>query len=270
MKQRILATGVLWALVIALMWFLGKWGAFILIAIFGIGSMWELSILLDKAGHPVSRRVALAAFSILLGAMMLFPPWVIPPMALVFICFSLATVGCLFYAGVGRFNAIAFPTLGAILLMILPFGSITLLIHESEYGLVLTVWVLAVIKFCDVGALLTGMAIGKHKMAPSFSPKKTWEGLGGGVILSVIVSIVLTYVLRDWLPPELTYFNAAWTAALISVAGVMGDLVESAFKREAKVKDSGNSIPGIGGFLDLSDSPMLALPVSYFLIWIIL
>ena len=268
MKNRILATNILWFLVIALTWLLGKWGAFILIAAFGIGSMWELSILLQKAGHPVDRPVALIALSILLGALMLVPPWILPPVALIAVCLSASIVACLFRSEVGSFNAVAFPTLGAILLMFLPFGSITLLIHES--GLILTIWVLAVTKFGDVGALLTGMAIGKHKMAPAFSPKKTWEGLAGGVVFSVIVSLVLVHFLGERLPPQLTLLNAAWTAAFISLAGVLGDLVESAFKREAKVKDSGSIIPGIGGFLDLVDSPMLALPVSYFLIWIIL
>ena len=72
------------------------------------------------------------------------------------------------------------------------------------------------------------------------------------------------------MPESLSLFEAAWMALLITIAGVLADLTESAFKREAKVKDSGTIIPGIGGFLDLSDSMMLAFPVAYFLTWLII
>ncbi|MEX0326662.1 MAG: phosphatidate cytidylyltransferase, partial [Puniceicoccaceae bacterium] len=135
---------------------------------------------------------------------------------------------------------------------------------------VLPIWVVAVTKFGDVGALLTGMWIGKHRMAPAYSPKKTWEGLAGGVVLSILVSIGFVLLFEQWLPDSLTLVNAAWMALFITLAGVLADLSESAFKREAKVKDSGNMIPGIGGFLDLSDSMMLAFPVAYFLIWLVI
>lgn len=267
MKQRILATNILWLIVIALTWLLGEWGAFLLIAVFGTGSMWELSSLLQKAQHPLNRPVALAAYVALLAALILIPPWLLPPFAMIAPILSVAAVACLYRSQVGTFAATVIPTIGAILLLILPFGSATLMIHES--GLVLPIWVLAVTKFGDVGALLTGMWLGRHKMAPAFSPNKTWEGLAGGIILSVLVSLGFVLLFRDWLPGELTLLHAAWSAAFISLAGVFGDLTESAFKREARVKDSGNIIPGIGGFLDLMDSLILAMPMAYFLTWLI-
>jgi phosphatidate cytidylyltransferase len=141
------------------------------------------------------------------------------------------------------------------------------MIHET--GLILPVWVVAVTKFGDVGALLTGMSIGKHRMAPAYSPKKTWEGLAGGILLSIAVSIAFVLWFGEWLPEGLTVLHAAWMAFFITLSGVLADLIESAFKREAKVKDSGGLVPGIGGFLDLTDSLLLAFPVAYFLVWLI-
>jgi phosphatidate cytidylyltransferase len=114
------------------------------------------------------------------------------------------------------------------------------------------------------------MWIGKHRMAPAYSPKKTWEGLAGGIVLSILVSIAFVHWLGPWMPENLTLVHAAWMALLITLSGVLADLIESAYKREAKVKDSGSLIPGIGGFLDLSDSMLLAFPVAYFLTWLVI
>lgn len=268
MKNRILATLVLWGLVILLPWFLGKWGAFILIGIFGIGSYLELIDLMSRAGRAVDRMVGITACAIMLLGFMVAPPWVLPPYALVAFVFAATMIACLLNSDVGSFTATAPPTLGSLMIITIPFGAIILMFHET--GLVLPIWVVAVTKFGDVGALLTGMWIGKHKMAPAYSPKKTWEGLAGGVVLSIAISIAFVLLFRQWLPESLTLLNAAWMALFITLAGVLADLSESAFKREAKVKDSGNMIPGIGGFLDLSDSMMLAFPVAYFLIWLVI
>lgn len=267
MKQRILATSLLWILVIILPWLLGNWGGFLLIAVFGMGALLELLFLLDRARQPVDRTIAIPAFAVLLLSLVFVPPWLLPPFALIVLLFTGAVAACLFKAGIGSFSATVMPTLGAVALLMLPFGAATLMIHES--GLILPIWVLAVTKFGDVGALLTGMWLGRHKLAPALSPRKTWEGLGGGILFSVLVSIGFVLFGGQWLPDGLTPIHAAWAAIFISLAGVVGDLAESAFKREAGVKDSGAIIPGIGGFLDLTDSLTLAFPVAYFLTWLI-
>jgi phosphatidate cytidylyltransferase len=268
MKNRILATLVLWSLAILLPWFLGKWGAFILIGIFGFGSYVELIDLMSRAGRAVSRLVGLVACALMLLGFMAVPPWILPPFALVAIMLAGIIIACLLSSPVGAFTATAPATLGSVFIVTIPFGAAILMFHET--GLVLPIWVVAVTKFGDVGALLTGMWIGKHRMAPAYSPKKTWEGLAGGVILSILISIGFVLLFADWMPESLSLFEAAWMALLITIAGVLADLTESAFKREAKVKDSGTIIPGIGGFLDLSDSMMLAFPVAYFLTWLII
>ncbi|MGC9450937.1 MAG: phosphatidate cytidylyltransferase [Oceanipulchritudo sp.] len=268
MKQRILATVALWLLVIFLLWFLGKWGAFILIALFGVGSFVEFLSLMRRAGRPVDHLVSLSGFTLLIGLLIVIPPWVIPPVAILAICLAGTLVACLLNASMGTFTATAIPTLGSLFLLGIPMGTAVLIVHET--GLLPLLWIVAVAKFGDVGALLTGMWIGRHRMAPGYSPNKTWEGFGGGVVLSILVSIAFTLLFKQWLPAELHPLHAAWMALFITLSAVLSDLMESAFKREAKAKDSGNIIPGIGGILDLTDSMILALPVGYFLLWLVL
>jgi phosphatidate cytidylyltransferase len=130
-------------------------------------------------------------------------------------------------------------------------------------GLVLGIWLIAVAKFCDVGALLTGLAFGRHKMSPVISPKKTWEGAIGGVLISAGVGAVLAWFCRDYLPVALTPALAALIALPIAALAIVSDLIESIIKRRADTKDAGAAIPGIGGFFDLSDSLILTAPVGY-------
>ena len=119
-----------------------------------------------------------------------------------------------------------------------------------------------VTKFSDLGAYCVGSVIGKHKMIPRISPGKTWEGFGGAVVVSTLVSVVFFHFLRDRLY-GMNYFHAVVLGVLLSTAAVVGDLIESIFKREAKVKDSGRWFPGIGGILDLMDSLLFNAPLMY-------
>ena len=130
---------------------------------------------------------------------------------------------------------------------------------------IVTLWLIAVAKFCDVGALLTGLAIGKHKMSPQISPKKTWEGAAGGVLTSMGIGALIAWLAGTQFPPHLTPLVAALFAAPVAIVGIVSDLVESVIKRRANLKDSGATIPGIGGMFDLSDSLLLAAPVGYIL-----
>lgn len=113
----------------------------------------------------------------------------------------------------------------------------------------------------DTGAYITGMLIGKHKMFPRISPKKTWEGLAGGLFFAFLASWLMRPIIPDI--PD----NQAWILTLaIVMSGTLGDLAESAFKRTAGVKDSGKFMPGHGGLLDRFDSLLFAVPVVYLLI----
>lgn len=136
--------------------------------------------------------------------------------------------------------------------------------------------IVLITKSCDIGAYFTGRTIGRHKLIPWLSPGKTWEGLLGGIVLSVCVASLLAWWGRSLEPVviggRLVYdhsFSAAYAAlagALLAVAGQIGDLMASLFKRDAGLKDSSRLLPGFGGVLDVLDSPLLAGPVAYWLL----
>lgn len=130
------------------------------------------------------------------------------------------------------------------------------------------IYLLAVTKFADVGAFVIGSLVGKHKMCPHISPGKTWEGFAGGVLSSLGMSLLIL-----WLCPGkvfgLTYIDGVVLGLLLSVASTVGDLAESVVKRDASIKDSGHTIPGIGGILDLIDSILFTAPVLYFYLFFI-
>lgn len=113
----------------------------------------------------------------------------------------------------------------------------------------------------DTGAYLTGMTFGRHKLWERISPKKTWEGLIGGIVIAVLVA----WFLSGWLG-VVDRIHWVMISLIISVAGTYGDLVESMLKRNTGVKDSGTILPGHGGFLDRFDSAILSFPLVYLFI----
>jgi phosphatidate cytidylyltransferase len=135
-------------------------------------------------------------------------------------------------------------------------------IPNFENGILWVFWTMLVVIVCDIGAFFTGRALGKHLMAPNISPKKTWEGAAGGMICSIIVAVLLGYLFS--LPPGL--WQVAILGIIVNVIGQAGDLIESLFKRNAGIKDSGTFFPGHGGFLDRIDSHILNGPIVYFFI----
>lgn len=114
-------------------------------------------------------------------------------------------------------------------------------------------------KFSDISAYLFGTKFGRHKLIPRISAKKTIEGAVAGIIGAVLISLLL----RFWFLRGISWFSIVVLGILLSVVGQVGDLIESLIKRDAKVKDSGKLVPGIGGVLDLMDSLLFAGPVLY-------
>jgi phosphatidate cytidylyltransferase len=113
----------------------------------------------------------------------------------------------------------------------------------------------------DSGAYLTGMAFGSHKLMERISPKKTWEGFIGGLIIASIAA----WFLSDWLG-VVNKIHWVVISIIVSVAGTYGDLIESMLKRSTGVKDSGTIMPGHGGFLDRFDSTIVSFPLVYLFI----
>ena len=144
----------------------------------------------------------------------------------------------------------------------------------SRTGLYTLFALIAVTKFSDTGGFAFGMAFGKHKMCPSISPKKSWEGLAGSMLFSAVVAAIMLAVARhfNWgadikIWNMLSYPAAMAGGAFLAIAGTAGDLIESRFKREFGVKDSATFMPaGQGGFLDMFDSVLFIPAIAYPLI----
>lgn len=117
-------------------------------------------------------------------------------------------------------------------------------------------------KFSDMGAYAVGSLIGKHKMIPRISPNKTWEGFAGAILVSTGASLIFIHFLGAHMF-GMNFLHAAVLGITLSITAVIGDLIESLFKREAGAKDSGNLFPGIGGILDLLDSLLFNAPIMY-------
>ena len=142
-------------------------------------------------------------------------------------------------------------------------GSFWLMLRiENSAWLVL--WLVLVTKACDVGAYFTGRAIGKHKLIPWLSPGKTWEGLVGGLIFSMFIALLGYWLLR-YTPdrPNISTPIVAAMGLVMGGLGQLGDLTASLFKRDAGKKDSSNSLPGFGGWLDVLDSLLLVGPFAF-------
>jgi phosphatidate cytidylyltransferase len=273
--SRILSTLLLWSVVLTSLWFFGTQAAVWLLTIIAALTLHEFYGLTEKMGWKPFHWLGVF-FSVLMTAA---PYYVTEYLADVEEFVSLAP-GLLALAAVvfairslgARDNTNRMETLAASLLGLLyiPFMlqylvRLMQLTSEENAGLLLCLWVVAVSKFCDVGALLTGMAFGRHKMAPNISPKKTWEGAVGGVIVSMGVGAAFAYFAADYLPEKLTPLIAAIIALPLAIVAIVSDLIESALKRRADTKDTGALIPGIGGAFDLSDSLILTAPVAYFI-----
>ncbi|WP_407307795.1 phosphatidate cytidylyltransferase [Desulfosporosinus sp. SB140] len=133
------------------------------------------------------------------------------------------------------------------------------LLRQLSHGVEWTFLTFFLVWATDTGAYLTGRQFGRHLLAPQVSPKKTVEGSLGGLLLSIIVAVLFWRLVHD--TSLITYIMLG---IIIGVSAQIGDLFESALKRTAGIKDSGNLIPGHGGILDRFDSLLFALPLVYY------
>ncbi|OGF04883.1 MAG: hypothetical protein A2509_08075 [Candidatus Edwardsbacteria bacterium RIFOXYD12_FULL_50_11] len=140
------------------------------------------------------------------------------------------------------------------------FGHMLLLRTDYSFtGYKLLFFSMALVWLCDTGAYFSGMMLGKHPLAPHISPKKSIEGLIGGLVVTIVTAVLL----QRWWLWEISLIDSLIMAAGAVVLGTLGDLVESLFKRDASVKDAGNLLPGHGGILDRFDSMLFVIPFVY-------
>lgn len=173
--------------------------------------------------------------------------------ALVVLTFFWSLFGALGAHLVGRMAVTGFGTLW----VGLGFAYL-LMLRDLEHGLALTIMVMACTMLSDTFAYFVGRAVGRHRMAPRISPNKSVEGAIGGLVGAVVAAVVVK-VYSPWLPG----LEAVVLGLVIGVVGQWGDLFESAFKRDFRIKDSGRILPGHGGILDRFDSMLFAGFVAY-------
>ncbi len=159
-------------------------------------------------------------------------------------------------------NKFTFDDVGFLLASALYVGiGFHFFIATREEGLAYVVYALVIVWTTDSGAYFIGRKLGRNKLWPEISPKKTIEGFVGGIVVALISAIIFQWIAN---------LDISWIALIVvsivaSIFGQLGDLVESAIKRHYGVKDSGNILPGHGGILDRFDSLLFVLPLLYFL-----
>lgn len=135
--------------------------------------------------------------------------------------------------------------------------NVAMLLGGGEWSGLLVIAYIAIIWANDTFAYLVGITLGRHVMFPRISPKKSWEGFFGGVIGAMVVGILAAHIFSE------NCYVWGGMALIASITGVLGDLVESMFKRSVELKDSGNILPGHGGWLDRFDAILISTPVVY-------
>ncbi|MBL9208483.1 MAG: phosphatidate cytidylyltransferase [Opitutaceae bacterium] len=266
MLKRILSTCLLWAIVLACLWYFGATGAVWLVGLIAVLTLREFYVMIARTGvDPFDRLGMLLAAAITVGPLYLKAPadasvW----LAVAVIAFSVRILGE--REPHNRVETLAWSLFGLLYIPYMLHFIVRIILMDAPHprtGLVLGVWLIAVSKFCDVGALLSGMAFGRHRMAPQISPKKTWEGFAGGLLTSALIGAGIAWLGRNYVPAGFTPWLAAAIAVPVAAIAAVSDLVESIIKRRAEMKDSGTTIPGIGGMFDLTDSLILAAPLAY-------
>ncbi len=273
--KRLVSWVALW--VLALFFVFSGWntGTLVLIAFFGLAGQWEFYLAQEEKGHKVFKQSGLFC-----GILVFFNSWYFlvhrPDLAAYVhsgqeLILVFAVMGA-FIRLVIRQEAHRAPITTAALtllgLMYVPFlfnfvALIAFMPTNPEQNRFLLIYLLAVTKFSDVGAYVIGSVLGRHKMIPRISPGKTWEGFAGAMLTSLAISVALTKAMGERVE-ALTFTSSIVLGLLLPLISVVGDLAESVVKRDASIKDSGRSIPGIGGALDLIDSILFTAPVLYF------
>jgi phosphatidate cytidylyltransferase len=146
------------------------------------------------------------------------------------------------------------------------FGSFAALLlnpnlFPDRHGIAFVLAAVIVTVADDVGSLLVGAAMGRHQLAPSISPNKSWEGLIGGAVAAILVSVIVVHFIHPW-----TLGKAALYGVVVAIVAPLGDLSQSMIKRHLGIKDMGRLLPGHGGILDRVDGLLFVIPATYFVV----
>jgi len=266
LAKRVLVVVVLLPIGLVLIW-LGGWAYALLIAlILGLAAREYVQMFRIGGYQPSKILVIVGTLALAIGRMFdqfESAPWIVSALVLVSMSYHL------FAYERGRDQA---GTDFAITLAgVLYFGWIggyLISMRELPEGMWWVLLALPAVWLADSGAYFVGRSIGKHSLSPRLSPKKTWEGYFGGVLVGILGTAGLAYLWGLWIGPisAITPINGAILGLVLSVITPLGDLGESMFKRQVGVKDSGNLLPGHGGAFDRIDSWLWAGVLGYYVI----
>ncbi|TYP77619.1 phosphatidate cytidylyltransferase [Paenibacillus methanolicus] len=255
MKQRII-TGVIAGGFFIALTIIGGWffyGLLLLLAIIGYGEFVRMN------GLSWTNPASLLGFAGVLAFMLPWQEWSIDEPSGQFIAwllmFGLLSI-TVFTKNQVKLDEAALLLLGAMYVGI-GFQAMHEVRSANGHGLLATIVAFCAIWSSDIGAYFFGKAFGKHKLWPAISPNKTIEGSIGGVLLSLAVALLFAVIYPDMIG----FADAFWIGILAAVAGQLGDLIQSAYKRVRGIKDSGALLPGHGGVLDRCDSWIIVFPL---------
>ncbi len=290
LRDRLLSASILIGVVVGLLWLdhqypaggvVGIW-LLPLLMFFAMGTAVDVIGLIARSGRRIDRRAALIATAIIPLAAYVpslwpllgheYPPdcplgrtgWIVA--AAVAAVFIVLIPEMLRYDSLHRGEAMERTFSGAFVSCYvgIPLAVLVAILNlgQGPWGLAALISMIAVTKSADSGAYFAGKLLGRHKLIPHLSPGKTWEGAAGGVAAAIIVSFGCFFGLIPWLadvrqPPPL--WGPIVFGTVCSLAGMIGDLAESLVKRETGAKDSGTTLPGLGGVWDVSDSLIAAV-----------
>jgi phosphatidate cytidylyltransferase len=253
-----IAVGLALLVAVALSLFVRK-EVFGLIALLAVGAgLWELAQAFARRG------VSIPVLPLLVGDVGILVSAYVAGMEALFVAFVLTVGGIVVWRvldGSGP-RAVRDATAGVFSAAYLPLmaGFVMLMLATEDGAMRVALFILLCVAN-DTGGYVVGVLIGRHPLAPSVSPKKTWEGLLGSVVLASVVGVLGVHFMLDGDPA----LGALLGVATVAVA-TLGDLGESMLKRDLELKDMGTLLPGHGGVLDRIDSMLLAAPVVYLLL----
>lgn len=263
LRTRVISIVVLLPVLIALM-VLGGFAWLVVVLAAAIVAGWEFYLLMRGTGHKPVVPVGLA----LIAALVIEGFWpdaqALGPIVSLGVMATL--IWLLFQEHDGRVADWAVTVSGALYLGVLLAHFVAL--RELTDGLWWLVLAFSCVWIGDMGAYLVGLTLGRRKLAPKISPNKTVEGSIGGFAFALLGALVALAMCRRWAPAttmaQMSWASAALVGTVIGPLALAGDLVVSAFKRRAGVKDSGTLIPGHGGMLDRLDSLLFTVPLVYY------
>jgi phosphatidate cytidylyltransferase len=280
--RRLASSIILWVVALGIIFSGNEIGFFALISTVVLLGLWEFYLMLDHKSLPNFKVTAMVCASLtLVGSFYYFhtigPAHSYDFEMAVLLLFLLVVFSRQMFENmrsVWPLETMAYTIFG-LLYVVWLFNFITKIVYVTPRpdgvitGHFYVLYLIVVTKFSDMGAYVTGSLIGKHKLVPHISPKKTWEGFFGALAFSTLGSFGLMWAMG----PRLGFIrplDAAILGVLLGFAAIIGDLAESLLKRATEVKDSGGLLPGIGGVLDLIDSLLFTAPLLYFYMRLVL